>query len=186
MAEVPAPAWEGDGTLWNSPLLVLARVSTSRVEYDAYDHHGRLLAEMRPATALSSTLDISHPGGALIAKLEPKRLVDARGPEIGTLPRRMSFRKKGVVTLESHGTVHGTIDRVGRLSFDFLIVDPDGEEVGRSWHNADHIAAAYQLPTAGRSVHLGIALHRPLPYPFSILAVAGILSAEENVLEGSD
>ena len=195
-----AGAWQGDGTLFNEPILVVnqkAKLIELSNEYSVFDQHGRQLGAVRQvgqssakkALRLLTSMDqyMTHKlqlvdmGGNVIynitrpAKVMKSKIIvtDAANNEIGSIIQQNMIGKIRF-GLESGGNTYGSINAENWRAWNFNIQDHSGQEVARITKTWEGLAAAMFTSADNYVVHI----HTPLTDPLRALVIASAVSVD--------
>jgi hypothetical protein len=202
------PAFEGDGTLVNAPILVLSqRTKAIEVvtEYGVFDHHGQPLATvtqyaqsgfkrvLRALTAFDQFFThhfaVHAPNGALIGTITRPRKVfrsrvvlhDGFGNHIGTLRQEnIFFHIRFAIELPT-GTPVARLVASNWRAWDFRIETLDGRTLAQLVKTWEGWGRTF-LTTADRYV---VRINEPLPEPIRTLTVATALAVDVALKQDS-
>ncbi|MBI2168502.1 MAG: scramblase [Actinobacteria bacterium] len=202
-----ATAWQGGGTIWNEPVLVInqkAKLIEVTNEYNVYDQNGTQLAVVRQTGQsglrkllrvltsfdqfLTHRLEVYAPDGSVQMRLtRPGKIfksqiivADAGGAEVGRVVQENVFGKKRF-RLVAAGQQYGRIQAENWRAWDFAIVDHAGTEVARVTKTWEGLGKA-MFTTAD---HYVLHLHRPLDDPLRWLVIASALSIDTALKQDS-
>ncbi len=200
-------AWEGGGTLFTEPVLVVsqkAKLIEVNNEYAVYDRNGNQLGAVRQvgqSTAKKVLRVLTSVDQFMTHKLQ---VVDMTGNVALQLTRPAKVFKSKVQILDGQGREVGGIvqeNMVGKIHFgmmvgdqrygsingenwrawNFAIRDHDGNEIARITKTFEGIART-MFTTADNYV---VQIHRPLEEPLRSLVVASALSVDTALKQDS-
>jgi len=192
--------WQGDGTLFNEPILVVnqkAKIFELENEYAIFDQHGRQLGAVRQvgqstakkAMRLLTSMDqymthklqlVDAHGNLVLNLTRPAKMIkskihvtDPGGREIGSIVQQNAIGKIRF-GLEAGGSTHGSINAENWRAWNFNIQDHTGQEVARITKTWEGLAAAMFTSADNYVVHI----HRPLVDPLRMLVLASAVSVD--------
>lgn len=199
--------WEGGGTLWNEPVLVVnqkAKIFELTNEYNLYDQAGNQLGAVRQvgqskakkALRFVSNVDqflthryevVDAQGAVQMRIVRPAKFMkskvqvtDAAGNEVGWILQDNIVGKKKL-SLQAGGTTLGHISAENWRAWDFAITDTAGTEIGRVTKTWEGLGKA-MFTTAD---HYVVTIHRPLDDPLRWLVIASAVSIDTALKQDS-
>jgi uncharacterized protein YxjI len=196
---VGGAAWQGGGTLFTEPVLVVsqkAKLIEINQEYAVYNQHGQQVGAVRQvgqsglkkAARLVGNYDafMTHKlqvvdlhGQVLLMLTRPRKVVKSRfivesaaGQEIGQIMQDNAFGKIRF-SMESAGHKRGAIHAENWRARNFALQDHTGAEVARITKKFAGLKATFT--TADNYV---VQIHRPLEEPLRSLVVAAALGVD--------
>jgi hypothetical protein len=194
------PAWQGDGTIFNEPILVVnqkAKLIELNNEYSVFDQHGRQLGAvrqvgqsaakkaMRLLTSMDQYMthklqlvdmrgnviyDITRPAKVMKSKVH---VTDAAINEIGSIVQQNVIGKIRF-SLDSGGHTYGSINAENWRAWNFNIQDHAGNEVARITKTWGGLATAMFTNADNYVVHV----HAPMADPLRALVIAAAVSVD--------
>jgi uncharacterized protein YxjI len=199
-ARVSQAAFDGDGTIFGEPILVVnqkAKIIELNNQYGVFDQHGRQVAavnQVGQSTAkkvlrlvssldqfLTHKLEITDPSGAVLMRLtRPAKVMkstvvvsDAADAEIGRIVQDNMFGKIHF-SLQAGGHTYGAIKAENWRAWNFRIEDHTGTEVARITKTFEGVAKT-MFTSADNYV---VQIHSQLAQPLNSLVVASALSVD--------
>lgn len=206
-AHVSSAAFEGNGTIFGEPILVVnqkAKIIELNNQYGVFDQHGRQVAavnQVGQSTAkkvlrlvssldqfLTHKLEVSDPTGAVLLRLtRPAKVMkstvvvsDAADNEIGRIVQDNMFGKIHF-SLQAGGHTYGAIRAENWRAWNFRIEDHTGTEVARITKTFEGIAKT-MFTSADNYV---VQIHAALPQPLNTLVVAAAVSVDTALKQDS-
>ena len=199
-AKVDGLAFQGDGTVFNTPVLVVnqkAKVFEITNQYSVFDHNGTQIAavnQVGQSTAkkvmrLMSNLDqlfthkleiVDHTGSVLLRLTRPAKIMkstiivsDAHDQEIGRIVQENMMGKIRFGLIVGGETV-GRIKAQNWRAWNFQVEDANGQEIATITKTFEGIAKAVFTTADNYVVHI----HQQIPQPLNSLVVAAALSVD--------
>lgn len=199
-AGVDGVAFQGDGTVFNTPILVVnqkAKIFEITNQYSVFDHNGTPIAavnQVGQSTAkkvmrLMTNLDqffthkleiIDHTGAVLLRLTRPAKIMkstivvsDAHDQEIGRIVQENMMGKIRFGLVVGGQTV-GRIKAENWRAWNFRIEDHNEHEIARITKTFEGIAKAVFTTADNYVVHI----HQQIPQPLNSLVVAAALSVD--------
>jgi uncharacterized protein YxjI len=206
-ANVQSPAFQGGGSVFNEPILVVnqkAKVIEITNQYSVFNATGQQLAAvnevgqskakkaMRLLTSfdqfMTHRLEITDPAGQVLMKLtRPAKIMkstvvvsDANDTEIGRIVQDNMIGKIHF-TLQAGGNTYGAIRAENWRAWNFKIEDHTGNEVARITKTWEGLGKTL-FTTADNYV---VQFHQQLPQPLLSLVVASALSVDTALKQDS-
>ena len=207
-AGVANVAFEGDGTIFNEPILVVnqkAKVFEVTNQYSVFDRQGRQIAAVnevgqsgaKKAMRLLTNLDqfmthklevVNGAGEVQLRITRPAKVMkstvivsNALDQEIGRIVQDNVFGKIHF-TLQAGGHTYGSIKAENWRAWNFRIVDHAGTEVARITKTFEGFAKA-MFTTADNYV---VQIHTQLAQPLNALVVAAALCVDTALKQDSN
>ncbi len=201
-------AFEGDGTIFNEPILVVnqkAKVFEVTNQYSVFDRQGRQIAAVnevgqsgaKKAMRLLTNLDqfmthklevVNGAGEVQLRITRPAKVMkstvivsNAQEQEIGRIVQDNVFGKIHF-TLQAGGHTYGAIKAENWRAWNFRIEDHAGTEVARITKTFEGFAKA-MFTTADNYV---VQIHTQLPQPLNALVVAAALCVDTALKQDSN
>lgn len=202
-----AAAFDGDGTIFGEPILVVnqkAKIIELSNEYAIYDQHGRQLGAVRQtgqskvkkAVRLFSSVDqflthimqvVDMSGNVVLQVTRPAKLMKSRvivsdgsGREIGQVVQQNVFGKIKF-GFDVGGQTIGGIFAENWRAWNFALQDASGEEIGRITKTWEGLAKTMFTTADNYVLHV----HRPLDDPLRSLVVASALTVDTALKQDS-
>ncbi len=199
-AKVGEAAFEGGGTLFTEPILVVnqkAKLIELNNQYGIFDQHGRRIGavnQVGQSTAkkavrlltsydqfLTHKFEVADGQGRVVLKLtRPAKLMkssliitDANDQEIGKIVQDNVFGKVHF-TLQAGGYTYGSIRAENWRAWNFRIEDHTGAEVARITKTFEGVAKTL-FTTADNYV---VQIHTQIPQPLISLVIAAAVSVD--------
>lgn len=193
-------AWQGDGTIFNEPVLVVnqkAKLIELNNEYSVFDQHGRQLGAVRQvgqsaakkAMRLLTSMDqymthklqlVDMSGNVIYNITRPAKVMkskiivtDGANNEVGSIIQQNMIGKIRF-SLEAGGNTYGSINAENWRAWNFNIQDHTGQEVARITKTWEGLATAMFTNADNYVVHI----HRPLTDPLRALVIASAVSVD--------
>jgi uncharacterized protein YxjI len=206
-AHVSQAAFEGNGTIFGEPILVVnqkAKIIELNYQYGVFDQSGRQVAavnQVGQSTAkkmlrlvssldqfLTHKLEVTDPTGAVLLRItRPAKVMkstvvvsDAADNEIGRIVQDNMFGKIHF-TLQAGGHTYGAIKAENWRAWNFRIEDHTGTEVARITKTFEGIAKT-MFTSADNYV---VQIHSQLLQPLNTLVVAAAVSVDTALKQDS-
>ncbi len=206
-AHVSQAAFEGNGTIFGEPILVVnqkAKIIELNNQYGVFDQSGRQVAAVnqvgqsaaKKVLRLVSSLDqflthkleVTDPTGAVLLRLtRPAKVMkstvvvtDAADNEIGRIVQDNMFGKIHF-SLQAGGHTYGAIKAENWRAWNFRIEVHTGTEVARNTKTFEGIAKT-MFTSADNYV---VQIHAQLPQPLNSLVVAAAVSVDTALKQDS-
>jgi len=206
-ANVQGVAFEGNGSIFNEPILVVnqkAKLIELNNQYSVFDRNGRQIAavnQVGQSTAkkvlrlvssldqfLTHKLEITDAAGAVLLRLtRPAKIMkstiivsDGTDREIGRIVQENMMGKINF-SLQAGGHTYGAIKAENWRAWNFRVEDHTGQEVARITKTFEGIAKT-MFTTADNYV---VQIHQQLPQPLNALVVASALSVDTALKQDS-
>lgn len=206
-AGVAAGAFQGGGTLFTEPVLVVnqkAKLIEVNNEYAIFDQHARQIGAVRQVgqsaakkvlrvlTSVDQYLThklqvVDMTGTPVLALTRPAKFVkskvivqDGQGNEIGQIVQQNAIGKIRF-SLEANGHAYGSINAENWRAWNFNIQDHTGAEVARITKTWEGLAKT-MFTSADNYV---VQIHRQLEEPLRSLVVASALSVDTALKQDS-
>lgn len=199
-AAVGAAAFQGGGTLFTEPILVVnqkAKIIELNNQYSVFNKDGQQIAAVnqvgqtaaKKALRLLTSLDqflthrleVTDSAGCVVLRItRPAKVMkstvivsDANDQEIGRIVQDNVFGKIHF-TLQAGGHTYGSIKAENWRAWNFRIEDHTGQEIARITKTFEGVAKAL-FTTADNYV---VQIHTQIPQPLNSLVVAAALSVD--------